>query len=153
MIELPPSVPGKMDRAGPERAIIGKAEASPLIIAKQQIRFSGFGEPACRDDHAEIVGDRPKPLVEQPVSVLAERNAIAQFVVPAVRKLVNVRGINNARAADCRQAIAGQCAGVVIRGEDMNSKLGFATDLHGIFGTLVRRVLLDFDVAWNRAVR
>ncbi len=30
-VELLSSVPGEMGRAGPERAIVGKAEASPLI--------------------------------------------------------------------------------------------------------------------------
>ena len=63
------------------------------------------------------------------------------------------RGVDDARAANCRQAIAGERTGVVIRGKDMNSELGFAPDLHGILGALVRRVLLDFDRRLESAVR
>ncbi len=32
----------------------------------------------------------------------------------------------------------------------MNAELGLAPRLHGILGALVRGILLDFDVAWNR---
>jgi hypothetical protein len=46
----------------------------------------------------QILSDRPEPLVEEPVRVLTEHQPILRVVVAGVRKPVDVRGIDDARA-------------------------------------------------------
>jgi len=63
------------------------------------------------DEDAVVIREGPEALVEGPVGVAAEGQAVAGIVVAAVGKLVDVGGLDDAAGVEGRQAVAGRGAG------------------------------------------
>lgn len=95
-MELVLAMPGEMVLVWPVVAVSRKQNTLSGKSLQKEAIWAGFVEPTSRNDDFVIVGQRPKSLVEEPMRVLTERNAVLRMVVPAVRKLVDVRGIYNA---------------------------------------------------------
>jgi hypothetical protein len=55
--------------------------------------IAGFGEVLFCDEHGVVVADRPQAVVEEPVGVLGEGDAVVQGVVAAAGELVDVGGV------------------------------------------------------------
>ena len=81
--------------------------AFPSNPNKQKSVVARFVETARRYNHPVIIGNRPKALVEEPVGVFAEGDAVLRMVVAAVGKLVNVGRVHDAAGIHGYAAVAG----------------------------------------------
>ena len=59
---------------------------------KQVGLFSGFGKVPVGDENGIVVPKGPEAVVEEPVGVFGQGNAVVQVVVAAVGELVDVAG-------------------------------------------------------------
>jgi hypothetical protein len=65
------------------------------------------------------------------VCVLAQRQAVARVVVPGTGERVDVGRIHDAAGVDGQQPVSRECAGVVVRGDDVEPEPGLAAPAQG----------------------
>ena len=73
-----------------------------------------FGKAPDGHDDLVVIGQGPEAIVEQPVSVLAEGEAVAGVVVAGIGELMDVGGVDDAAGGDRRQAIAGYSQDLIL---------------------------------------
>jgi hypothetical protein len=53
----------------------------PVVLQQPLLVRVVLGKPPCRHHDPVIVGERPQPIVEEPVRVLAQRQAVVRVVL------------------------------------------------------------------------
>ena len=129
----------------PEVAFAGKLNL-PASHSFEQVRVvAGFIEAIGGDEHSVIVVERPQAGIKHPMRVLGERKAVLLVIVAAVSELVNVGGVHDAPRVYGDAAVAGQGAGVVVRGHDGEAEARLASEL--------TRYRIAFDVFFDDSIR
>ena len=67
-----------------------------MIFGERFLVRAVFREVVAGDKDGEVVRDRPEAVIEQPMGVLAESEAVPDVVVPGVGELVDVGGVDDA---------------------------------------------------------
>ncbi len=142
-------MPGEVDWVWAEGPVGGQVQwLAMAAFEKVEVVWTRFGELTDCDDDAIVIRDGPQALVEHPVGVFAEGDAVARVVVPAIAELVDVGGVNNASGVDGGEAVAGERTGIVIGGDHTDAESSFAPGEPRLFGRFVSAVLLDFPGGW-----
>jgi hypothetical protein len=63
--------------------------------SKRVSRFTGFGKVPVGDKDRIVVPQRPETVVEQPVGILGEGDAVGGVVVATAGKLVDMAGVDD----------------------------------------------------------
>ncbi len=70
-------MPRHMHRTRPVRRVVGQVVLLPVELAQELFLLRAIlGKAAFGDDHLVIVGQRPEPVVEEPVRILAQDEEI-----------------------------------------------------------------------------
>jgi hypothetical protein len=86
------AVPFKMLLRRPVGGIGGQGDFSVFHAGEQASGFAGLGEVSVGDENGVVIAKGPQPVVEQPVGVFGEGEAVVQGVVAALGELVDVGG-------------------------------------------------------------
>src|SRR5438477_2711787 len=130
-------MPGEMGRVGIERRFVGQPKLFPVIAGQGLLVGTLLREMVAGDDDREVVSDRPEPVIKQPVGVLAKCDAISDVVVPGIRELVDMGGVDEAARGDRQYTVAGQRTSIIIGGDDLEPEPGFPTLLTRLFRRLM----------------
>ncbi|HXV21675.1 MAG TPA: hypothetical protein VD811_11885 [Desulfuromonadales bacterium] len=95
----------------PVRGVDGQSDRAVLHARQQEGSIASLGEVSVGDEDGVVVAERPKAVVEQPVGVFGEGEAVIQVVVAAAGELVDVGGIDDGAGGKSNEAIAGQGTG------------------------------------------
>lgn len=93
--ELVAAVPGEVLRRRPVRGVGGEGELAALHAGQEEGGLAGLGEVLFCDEDGVVVPDGPEAVVEEPVGVLGEGDAVVQGVVAAAGELVDVGGVDD----------------------------------------------------------
>jgi len=93
-------MPSEIRWFGVKSLISGQEDGAALKLREGFAVWIVFGEMRMCNFDCVFVGERPKPLIEHPVGILRQRQPVPRVVVPAVRELVNMSGINHRTASD-----------------------------------------------------
>ena len=99
----------------------------PLVshLHKQESRLTRLGKVTISSENCVVIPERPEAVVEEPVGVFAESNAVGGIVVAAAGELVNMAGIDDAAGIERDQSITGQGTGVVVGRYHTDTKAPF----------------------------
>lgn len=101
-----------------------------LHAGEQKGRITCLGKMSLGYEDGVVVAQRPKAVVEEPVGILGQGDAVVQVVVAAVSELVDMTGIHDGAGRKRDEAIAGQGAGVIVGRDDADPEPPFPAALH-----------------------
>lgn len=131
----PLPVLGEMGGVGAQGGGWGEVEWAVGVGDQAQGVGAGFGEAGLGDEDCSVGVDGPQALVEAPVGVLAESEAVGEFVVAASGPGVDVGGVDDAGAFGGHAAQAGEGTGEAVPGDHLHGEPGAAAfPLGGLFG-------------------
>lgn len=102
-----------------------------------------------RHDHPVFVVDRPKPVVKQPMRILAQCESVARVVVSRIRELMDVSRINDRRSGNRSYPITGEGAGVVVGRHDVQAEACLASRSLRILRIEMSHILGNLVVGWH----
>lgn len=86
----------------------------PVVqLGKQQCSFTGFGKMTIGGQYRIVIIDGSEAVVEEPVGVFGEGDAVGRIIVAAFGKLVDVAGVDDGAGGKGNQSIAGQDEGIL----------------------------------------
>lgn len=104
------AVPVKMLLRRPVGGVGRQGDPPASQPSQQESRLSRFGKVPVGSENRVVGREGPEAVVEQPVGVLAEGEAVGEVVVAAFGELVDVAGIDDGAAVERDQPVAGQGA-------------------------------------------
>lgn len=116
-----------------------------MALHKASVERGAFFEAPDGDLDEEVITFRysgPKALVEHPMSIGGEGEAVVEVVVAAFGMFVDVAGLHDG-AVISFQSIACECTGVVVAADDIRFEAGIAA--FALLGLEFFGVLLELD--------
>ena len=138
-------MPHQIRLVRPVVTVSGKLDLPADHSFEKERGVAGFVEAVGGDEHPVLVVERPQAGIEHPVRVLGKREAVLRMVVAAIGELVDVGGVHDATRVYRDATVAGQGAGVVVRGHNGKAEARFASELP--------RYRIAFDVFFDDSIR
>ena len=125
---MPLAMPIKMNRIGAEFALEVEVQGLALALGEGSAAGGAVGEFSEGDFDEEVVAfgqGGPEALVEHPVGIRGEGEAVSGVVVAAEGVLVDVAGLHEGAIVGF-QSVAREGAGVVVAADDVGLEAGVA---------------------------
>ena len=122
---VPLPVPGEVIGIGMEGESGRKPDVFSILRFEQEAEVAAFMEGSLFDENVEVVGERPESAVEEPVGGFGEGQAVADEAGAALAEAADVGGVEDGGAVLGDHAVAGEGAGEVVGGQDLEGEAGF----------------------------
>ena len=108
------AVPGEVPGGGAEGDAVEEVKYFAVAAFQPACIGTPFGEDFTGDKDSVAGVDGPESLVEHPVGVAREGEAVVRIVVAAFGELMDVHGFDNRAAAACVDSVSGERAGEAV---------------------------------------